>query len=532
MFPSPSSAGTALLDEMLSGGLQALSASTTGEDLERRFLDLMQRHFDPATVDLHRRTTGHTEWINVSGDETSPSTIFPEPGSAGGGTVELGGEGTLLLGALRLNDTYEIALHVTHPGGAETYTDGDVIALRLCLALYNAAFQALQSRKHEKELIFTLNQRLLQLNSLIDTGIDISTLDDSISLWSLALERAVAVTNASKGSATILRDETVIEKTWFPPGWEKENPNLEDGISVDFEFQGLRYLFALAEKESRRGIVEFDGTDRLLLDALARQVHASLENRFLLKQSLDKQRMEQDFAVAASIQQRILPETLPEIAGYDAAGINIPSKSVGGDYYDCIRLQDGKIALVIADVAGKGIPAALLVSSLHAYLSVYIESGLPLVDVVRRINAKIHRASTDDKFITAFVAVLDPGTGTLDSVSAGHNAVYLRSADGSVTELSKGGIPLGMLDLDLPYESERHVLQPGDRLLLYTDGIPEAQDASNELYETGTPLKEFVRTFVPDDAQTFIQSLIEDVQKFTGDAPQADDITALYILRR
>ena len=221
----------------------------------------------------------------------------------------------------------------------------------------------------------------------------------------------------------------------------------------------------------------------------------------------------------ASIQQRILPESLPRVEGYDVAGINIPSKSVGGDYYDCIPLDGGRLALVIADVAGKGVPAALLVSSFHAYLGAYLEAEVPLVELVARLNRVIAHASTEDKFITAFFALLDPASGSLDSVNAGHNPVFLRRADGTLTELTQGGIPLGMMDMDYPYQSESLVMGSGDRLLLYTDGIPEATDGRMKLYDEDFPLRDFVTAHVPDRASAFIAELIADVRKFTGAAP-------------
>ena len=301
---------------------------------------------------------------------------------------------------------------------------------------------------------------------------------------------------------------------------------------LPFTFSGISYTLELFDKESRAGIVPFDETDQLLLDALARQVQASLENRYLHEQALDKLKIEQDIAVAASIQQRILPQALPAIAGYDLAGINIPTKSVGGDYYDCLPLEGGKYALVVADVAGKGVPAALLVSSLHAYLSAYLEGPIGVVDLARRLNRVICRASTDDKFITAFLAVLDPATGTLESLNAGHNPVFILRAGGTIDELTQGGVPFGMLDMDFPYQSEHTALGPGDRLLLYTDGVTEATNEKNELYDGAFPLKQFAAARAAGNAQEFIATLIADIKRFTGSAPQNDDITALYLTRR
>jgi sigma-B regulation protein RsbU (phosphoserine phosphatase) len=411
------------------------------------------------------------------------------------------------------------------------FTEADIVPFRLAVSILDASYQALLHRQHEKGLVFSLNQRILQLNSLIDTGIEVAKLSAELSPHHMATERAAALTNASTACVTLSKGQMVVEKFFFPAGLQEEHGRRTNSISADFTFADVTYTFELFDKESRNGPVAFDGTDRLLLDALSRQVHASLENRFLHRQSLEKQRIEQDIAVAASIQQRILPEALPLIAGYDAAGINIPTKSVGGDYYDCIPLSDGRYALVIADVAGKGIPAALLVSSLHAYLNAYLEGTLPIINLVSRLNSAIHRASTDDKFITAFVGVLTPKTGLLEAVNAGHCTIYCRKADGRVVELSQGGIPLGMLGIDFPYQCETITLDHGDRLLLYTDGITEAHDEQSRLYDTDGSLKDFFAQQTPPEARDFIAALIADVKAFTGKAPQADDITALYLMR-
>jgi sigma-B regulation protein RsbU (phosphoserine phosphatase) len=157
---------------------------------------------------------------------------------------------------------------------------------------------------------------------------------------------------------------------------------------------------------------------------------------------------------------------------------------------------------------------------------------MPLDQLARRLNRVISRASTDDKFITALIALLNPETGEIQSVSAGHNPAYVLLSDGTIKELSTGGIALGMLDLDLPFETERIVLGPGERLLLYTDGITEANNEQNVLYDSASPLQKFFLTHTPGDAGTFIRDLIADIKAFTGNAPQSDDITALYLLRR
>jgi serine phosphatase RsbU (regulator of sigma subunit) len=438
-----------------------------------------------------------------------------------------------VMAARRLSDGAELRLIVQWPASFEQNgASHDSAAVELLAFVFESAYREYLVRRRTKELVFSLNHRVLQLNSLIDTGIEVTRLGQDESPTRLALERAAALTNASAGRVRVLHGETLLEDIVFPSGLDLEqDARYESRIETDIEFDGKTYLFELFNKESREGGVQFEPTDHLLLDALARQVQASLESRHLHKQALEKQRLEQDLRVAASIQERILPTDLPSIAGYDLAGINIPSKSVGGDYYDCIPLVDGRYALVMADVAGKGIPAALLVSSLHAYLHAYLESGVTLVDLVRRLNQVIYTASTDDKFITAFVAILDPATGAMESVNAGHNPVYCARMDGTIDELNTGGVALGMLDMDFPYQSETTTLAKGEGLLLYTDGVTEAADEAMRLYESQAPLKEFLAGHRQEAAQRVVELLIADIQAFTGAAPQIDDITALYIRR-
>jgi sigma-B regulation protein RsbU (phosphoserine phosphatase) len=212
--------------------------------------------------------------------------------------------------------------------------------------------------------------------------------------------------------------------------------------------------------------------------------------------------------------------------------MNFPTKLVGGDYYDCVPLSDGRFAFIMADVAGKGIPAALLVSSFHASLNAFLESQLSLTQLAHKLNAAMYRASTEERYITALIAILTPHSGQIELLNAGHNAAYLLRADGNVDELSNGGIALGMLDMDFPYPTDSITLASGDRLLLYTDGITEAMNAKQEQYDNLRPLKNFFEQKRNLDAEPFVKELINDVRDHVGTAPQSDDITAMIIIRR
>jgi serine phosphatase RsbU (regulator of sigma subunit) len=516
----------------LQEAFRKLSKAATPADLAGKFSGVLKGIFPDCSIDVVSRPRPEGDWqVMVDGGAggLGQVRVIPASETATASMIRESPSGVSVI--QQMVDRSSIGIVLRRASG-ET-TDAETLSLRLFVHLFDAAYQELHYRKNEKELIFSLNQRVLQLNSLIDTGIEVAKLDHESSPQRLALERAASLTNASKGRVRVTTEGEVREELFFPSAQAvRDVPVDASRIETGFLFSGSTYSFELFEKESRRGVLPFDETDQLLLDALARQVHASLENRYLHRQALEKQRFEQDVAVAASIQQKILPAALPTIEGYDIAGVNIPSKSVGGDYYDCIALPGGRYALVMADVAGKGIPAALLVSSLHAYLSAYLEEGLALVDLTRRLNRAIGKASTDDKFITAFFALLDPSTGALESVNAGHTPVFVLRADGTGAELSKGGLPLGMLDLDLPYETDAITLGPGDRLLLYTDGIPEAHDPEGVLFDTVTPLKDLFEATRPPDAAAFIQHILDELRRFTRGAPQADDITAMYLLRR
>ena len=513
----------------LQEAFRVLSGAGTLQEQSARFHSVVGGYFSGDEVKVLRRTGG--EWESLAGDAGTSAGVLPMPADGAGRGSRLDAESIRMV--QKMADRSDIGVVLLHRGKGSPYTESDLITLSLFLTVFENVYRETISRRNEKDLIFSLNHRVLQLNSLIDTGIEVSRIAGNAPPHHLALERAASLTNASKGVLRVTRGGRTEEEGWFPHGGAPEGvaPH-EGGISTAFDFGGETYTFQLFDKESRSGIIPFDETDQLLLDALSKQVHASLENLYLHREALEKQKIEQDIAVAASIQQRILPKSLPAIEGYDIAGVNIPSKSVGGDYYDCIPLPDGRYALVIADVAGKGVPAALLVSSFHAYLTAYLEATIPLVDLARRLNRVISRASTEDKFITAFLALLTPATGSIESVNAGHNPVFLRRADGTLRELTQGGVPLGMLDIDFPYQSETLTLANGERLLLYTDGIPEATDAHQRLYEEDSPLKDYVCAHVPPGAGTFIQDLIADVKKFTGAAPQNDDITALYLVKR
>ncbi len=184
----------------------------------------------------------------------------------------------------------------------------------------------------------------------------------------------------------------------------------------------------------------------------------------------------------------------------------------------------------MADVAGKGISAALLVSTLNAALHSYLEFNLPLSELADKLNKLIYKASPPDKYITFLIAVLNSKSGEIEIVNAGHNPALLLRKDGSLEQIEAGGIGLGMLDLGIPYTSTNITLKTDDKLFLYTDGIPEAMNLAEEEYSE-TRMIDFFKDNSEKSVNEFIRLIVDDVKSFTKEAEQSDDITSMILKR-
>jgi len=510
-------------------------SSRTGSlpELAKQFVRDAQQIFPHTCIGFFHASPGDHDWhplVDVPGRDIAALSL--QPFSENGKDCAVHSARDTMTLIQHLSDASEICILLSLTDAAGRFSDTDQLSLRLLAGIFDRTYQDMVHRRNEKAMLFSLNHRILQLNSLIDTGIEIASIDPNALPHRLALTRAISLTNASTGLVKISEGENILEAYRFPEHASPAARENRDSITAEFEFSGKKYLFELSDKESRAGAIPFEETDRMLLDALTKQVHASLENRHLHEQAIENERNERELSVAASIQRKIIPVKLPSIPGYEIAGRNIPSRSVGGDYYDCIPLPDKRFALIIADVSGKGVPAALLVSSLHAYLTAYLEAHDSLPTLARKLNRALFHASTEDRFVTALLAVLTPDTGDIEYLSAGHNPAYILKSDHTVEELKLGGIPLGMLEADFPYQSEHTTLTKGGGLLLYTDGVTEAENEHHELYEQQHSLSGFLASRKPVHADQFIEDLLSELRNHTGSAPQNDDITALYLIRK
>jgi len=523
-----------LQSESFQEGFELLIKSNSFEELTKNFWHILRGNFITTNIHLFHKPTKDSAWSRIKSDGNASSSDLAMLDQNNSVRVRyFDGEKHNAAVVLPLSDNSYLGILFGSKLDKSSFNDFDKITLQILLQVFSSAHKSFIDQKNEKKLIFELNEKILQLNNLLDTGIELSRYENQNILFELALGRIVMLTNASSALIAIsdINSKSTEKQITFPQNISPESIlSTVYKIESSFEFNNKNYRFVLSEKETRKGTTSFNDLDEMLLQAVSRQVNASLENEYLLSQSLQKERIEKELALAASIQQKIIPIVLPKIPGYELAGINIPSREVGGDYYDCFDLGKGKFALIMADVAGKGISAALLVSTLNAALHSYLEFNLPLSELADKLNKLIYKASPPDKYITFLIAVLNSESGEIEIVNAGHNPALLLRKDRTLEQIEAGGIGLGMLDLGLPYTSTNITLNADDKLFLYTDGIPEAMNSAEEEYSE-TRMIDLFKDNSEQPVTEFIRLIVNDVKSFTKEAEQSDDITSMILKR-
>jgi sigma-B regulation protein RsbU (phosphoserine phosphatase) len=283
-----------------------------------------------------------------------------------------------------------------------------------------------------------------------------------------------------------------------------------------------RQLLGAVYLDSKR-TATFSALDRQILDALGAQAGSILENARLIERERERQRLEQELSIAREIQQALVPQGLQDYPHFSISGVHRPCEEVGGDYFDVFPLSDGRIALLIADVAGKGLGAALLTTMLQGALS-GMTPGVDPVNVFNHLNKFLCDRAAVGRCATMFFGLLDLG-GALEFVRAGHPSPLLMRR-GEVSELySAGSFPIGLVEKAF-YTSSRIQLEPGDTLLLYTDGVTEAENRARNLFEDER-LKEAFGRYKDLSLKALQEGILSTVEKFTEGASQSDDITLL-----
>ncbi|MGH9316696.1 MAG: PP2C family protein-serine/threonine phosphatase [Thermoanaerobaculia bacterium] len=435
----------------------------------------------------------------------------------------------------------------------------DELASFLCL-FFGGLLGAHRLSRQVKEAEFGLRTRLLELESLYDLGLSLGGQLDLATLGDEVLFRSISLTDARAGTLVLLHDDgsVLLERSlggeligrervasWELPEGEAVINNhaataptagirLSSGekcLAVAISVPGRRLgVLAVADKESRDGgVLDFTPTDARLLSLFAAQAAAAIETARLHREAIEKERIERELELAAAIQREILPRSLPEVPGVELAAGNLPTRHVGGDYYDFFPLSRGRLAFLVADVSGKGVPAALLVSTVHAAVHLQIDEAKTIADLVARIDRHLQRYAATRKFLTLFFGLLEPDSGLLHYVSAGHNPALLVRRSGEIARLASTGVPVGMLP-NSTWREETVVLERGDLFCVYTDGVTEAGNESEEEFGLER-LSALLASAGGRPAQELCDSVFARVAEFASGMPQYDDQT-LLLLRR
>ncbi len=267
--------------------------------------------------------------------------------------------------------------------------------------------------------------------------------------------------------------------------------------------------------------------DLALFQKFAHQAALSLEKAQLHRALLDKKKLEQELSIAREIQLSFLPSTEPPIAGFEVAGLNLPSRLVSGDHYDFIKIVEGQWGLVIGDVSGKGIPASLIMASFRASLLAEIRNNYSISTIMAKVNRLLWESTDANQFVTAFYGVLDEKRKVLTYCNAGHNPPLLVRNDGSWLKLETGGLVLGAFD-DSVYQESLMEMRSHDLLLLYTDGVTEIYNEEGEEFGVERLLG-LVRVHPELSARQITDMAQEHILDFAADRTIQDDFTLVVV---
>jgi serine phosphatase RsbU (regulator of sigma subunit) len=452
-----------------------------------------------------------------------------------------------------------MALHDALPAAGESGPFG------LESFIFDHISMAFQKMRERDEMRQALEKSRSRLEAIRCIGTLLGTLDLEV-LLSKLIEVCIFLTGAQVGSIQ-LRGPVAADVEWGLPSTVLDELKFRDGKSITSSVAARRQaelitdysqdprcepllLFSvdsflcvpLVSKDRALGTINLvnsdrDGkqlseTDLLSISTISSLAATAIDNAILHRESLEKQQIEANLKIAQSIQQGMYPTRQLEVAGYDLAWLNKSCDETGGDYFDFVGLPGGRLAIAIGDVSGHGIGAALLMATGRANLRALLSVKDELREVMERLNALLENDMDTAKFMTLFVARLDPSTSSLAYVNAGHDPPLLyRAATGSVAELEASGIPLGMFPEYAYGLVEVAKLEPGDVLLLTTDGVWEAVNRSRQRYGKER-LREFLEGHARLDAEGLLARLHSAVQDFCEGVPPSDDKTMIVVKRR
>ncbi len=546
--------GTLELDELIQAAAAFVHGLVRAERvrlwlLRRGGQRLVAREFDPSAPDGVSELILLADAGTVGRAATERRTLVLGPGT--GADPDDAFRSALLVPLLRRGACLGV-IECLDKAGADGFSDDDRNALEsvsedLAVAIENAQLYYDTRRKSlERAVLLEVGRALalpLDLTQTLEAIMDQLRRIvhyDAAAIYLLDRETKEVVSEASRGYPPKFTDDSLRIGEGIV-GWVAKTG---ESVSVADARADTRYVAARPQTRSEiacpivsRGRIigvfnlENDDLDAYheghleFLKTFASQAAAAIERARLVDQAMQARNLERELEIARGIQASFLPTTPPTMAGLDLAGLNIPYRDVGGDYYDWIRIVDNQIGLAIGDVSGKGVAAALLMAAFRASLLAEIRNHYAIRRILQKVNRLLFESTEPGKFVTAFYGVLDAKNRVFTFSNAGHNPPLLLHADGRAEWLSEGGLPLGVLE-DSSYEERPTPLATGDVLVLYTDGVTEAANEHEEEFGVER-LEALVRAKAHRPAAEIVESIRTQVDAFTGERHLNDDLTLL-----
>lgn len=283
--------------------------------------------------------------------------------------------------------------------------------------------------------------------------------------------------------------------------------------------------------DTQNAFNQFKKDDLDLLIAVAGQAGLSYETARLMVTALEKQKQDREMQIAANVQLALLPESLPKVEGYQFYASYDSAQAVGGDYYDCMQLEGDRVFFAFGDVAGKGVPASLVMSRISSVVQNVMAFVTDVGVAVGRINNQMCAKAVEGRFVTFVLGVIHTQTGEMSLVNAGHMPIMIRKPDGTVEEFGAEavGIPLGVME-DYPFDVVTRQIAPGETCLIYTDGVSEAMNHNSDLYGIER-IRELMQAHGHEGAEELGRTILQDVRRHANGRPQNDDITLMVFSR-
>ncbi|OGU82727.1 MAG: hypothetical protein A2499_12370 [Stygiobacter sp. RIFOXYC12_FULL_38_8] len=433
----------------------------------------------------------------------------------------------------------------------KVYDDSDINFLRTIVNVGATAIENCLAVDKLKRVNRDLDSKVNQLSSLFDLGKEFSGVlqieqISKLLVYSLIGQMLVskyAVVSCSGGVISFL--ENRFDEEHLQKALKSCNKDFFDKVFTRAEFTdelkpfaevGVDLIVPMKIKNETKGLIllgkrknelVYSQSDIEFVSSVGSLAIISIDNARLFKETLEKQRLEKDLETARNIQTNLLPKSIPAFSNFEMAAFNKSARMVGGDYYDIIKLDENNVLFAIADVSGKGVPAALLMANIQAFLKSICKMKMHLADATNLLNDLVAENTTNGSFITFFWGIINNEKKELTFVNAGHNPPLL-VRNSQIIKLKKGGMILGVMQTIVPYLSDIIQLESGDTIVLFTDGITEAMNVKWEEY-SDERLEAFVVDKTNLDSKRLLEEIKQSVEQFTVGAEQSDDITCMVI---